>query len=132
MRRKKRRPKHYCRISLCDGTILAAYPVRKPTPKVQKRDKTLIDSDGISDRGRYDSGMSYSTSENRFRFQNIMASRLNTRRAIREIVMPEINEVQKELQEISKQLEQLTQILEKILSRFEQICYLEVQYVQPS
>ena len=42
--------------------------------------------------------------DNRTRFQDIMAIRLNNRRAIREIVMPEISNMQKDIDAIQNQL----------------------------
>ena len=113
MRRQKRRPMHYCDISLFDGTILATYPIRKPTPKKIKQRNIKIDEDGVCDKGYYDSGKSLSdcNNEKRFRFQNIMANRLNTRRAIREIIMPELSKTQKDIDAIHSQLKQIQELL---------------------
>jgi hypothetical protein len=47
MRRQRRRPRYYYASSLFDGTVLAAYPIRKPAPKIIKRDNLKIDEDGV-------------------------------------------------------------------------------------
>jgi hypothetical protein len=105
---------HYYASSLFDGTITSAYPIRKPLPKIIKQDHIKIDEDGVCDEGWYDSGKGYSdvNIENRFRFQNIMANRLNTRRAIREIVMPELKKIHSEINIIHKQLDQIQSMIE--------------------
>jgi len=78
MRRQRRRRMHYRASSLFDGTVLAAYPIRKPTPKTIKRDKLRIDEEGVAiewlGAGREVSNVQH---ENRFRFMNIIANRLN-------------------------------------------------------
>jgi hypothetical protein len=47
--------------------------------------------------------------ENRFRFQNIMANRLNTRRVIRELVIPEFQKIHDEIIAVRQQLEKIQQ-----------------------
>jgi len=112
MRCQKRRPMHYTATSLHDGTILAAYPVRKPPPKMIKRDKIRIDKDGVC-RDYADAGKELSDvyNESRMRFQNIIATRLNTRRAIREIVLPCLNKLHREVEEIHVQLDHIQKLL---------------------
>ena len=112
MRRQKRRQMHYCVLGLYDGTVTSAYPVRKPTPRAIKRDKLQIDEDGVC-QGFMDSGKQYSDGncENRFRFQNIMANRLNTRRSLREIVLPGLVQLQNDMADIRKQLEAIQNLL---------------------
>ncbi|MHB9070954.1 MAG: hypothetical protein ACYC54_11380 [Sedimentisphaerales bacterium] len=111
MRRQKRRPIYYSASSLYDGTILGIFPTRKPLPKVLKRDKLKIDDDGVCET--FDSGMNLADIENekRFRFQNILAIRLNTRRAIRELASPHLLKLEKDMNDIRNQLNQIQQIL---------------------
>lgn len=98
MRRQKRRSMHYSAISLFDGTVIAAHPIRKPTPKTIKQEKLRIDEDGVC-REWSDAGKELSDvhNESRMRFQNIISARLNTRRAIREIVCPYLLMLQKDM-----------------------------------
>ena len=112
MRHPKRRPIHYSAICLYDGTVIAAYPVRKPTPKIIKRDKLKIDEDGIC-RGWMESGkvLSDSKNENRFRFHDIISNRLNTRRTIREMVLPQISKLQEDMDGLRTQLGEIQQLL---------------------
>jgi len=112
MRRQKPRPMHYTTHSLHDGTILAAYPVRKPPPKTIKRDKIRIDEDGVcheyAGAGRE---LSDVYNETRMRFQNIIATRLNTRRAIREMVLPCLAKLQCDVEDIRAQLARIQELL---------------------
>ena len=112
MRRHNRRPMHYTTHSLHDGTILAAYPVRKPPPKTIRRDKIRIDEDGVcheyAGAGRELSDMQ---NETRMRFQNIIATRLNTRRAIREMILPCLAKLQCDVNEIRGRLDHIQGLL---------------------
>lgn len=121
MRRPRKRKMHYSAGLFYDGTIIAAYPIRKPLPKRIKEDNIKIDEDGVCDRGWYDNGINYSNVkvENRFRFQDIMANRLNTRRAIREIVAPQLSKIEKDIDGLRKQLDQIQQLLTTISQSME-------------
>ena len=112
MRRQRRRAMHYTTHSLHDGTILAAYPVRKPPPKTIKRDKSRIDEDGVcNDFTGAGRELSDVNNESRMRFQNIIATRLNTRRAIREMVLPCLDNLQRDVNEIRGQLDHIQGLL---------------------
>jgi len=113
MRRQKRRPIHYTAHSLNDGTVLAAFPVRKPIPKTIKREKLIIDGDGVchewSGAGKELSDVS---NESRTRFQDIIATRLNMHRTIREMVCPYLLKLQKDMENMQKQLYHIQQLLD--------------------
>ena len=47
MRRPRRRPIYYSTIALRDGTVLSAYPQRKPAQRIMKRDGIRIDADNV-------------------------------------------------------------------------------------
>lgn len=113
MRRQRRRPMYYTAgRSLHDGTILAAYPVRKPLPKTIKREKIRSDEDGVcKEFAGAGKELSDVHNETRMRFQNIIATRLNTRRAIREMVLPCLIKLQSDVNEIRNQLDQLQNLL---------------------
>ena len=108
MRRPRRRPVYYSATSLNDGTVLTAYPMRKPAPKVMKRDHLKIDMEGVCKEwlrpGWELSDVNYDT---RFRFQNILATNLNTRRAIRELVLPVLTDIRQEIAGLRAQLDSI-------------------------
>ncbi|OHB80436.1 MAG: hypothetical protein A2Z25_01670 [Planctomycetes bacterium RBG_16_55_9] len=113
MRRQKRRPIHYAAAkSLHDGTILAAFPVRKPAPKTIKREKIRIDEDGVChEYASAGKELSDVYNETRMRFQDIIATRLNTRRAIREMVLPCLVKLECDVNEIRAQLNRIQELL---------------------
>lgn len=106
--RKKRRPMHYHVVSLYDGTITAAMPKRKPAPRVMKRDGLRVDPDGVI-KEWLGAGQELSdwNNESRFRFQNIIATNLNTRRAIRELVLPVLAELREEIAALRAEVAEL-------------------------
>jgi len=110
MRRTRRRALHYSAHTLYDETVLAAYPVRKPSPQRIKRDHLRIDADGVaidfSGAGRELSDVHNDT---RMRFQNIIATNLNTRRALRALVLPPLQELQAEVAALRAEVAALRQ-----------------------
>lgn len=112
MRRQKWRQMYYSAICLYDGTVKAAYPVRKPIPKTIKQEKLRIDEDGVC-REWAGAGKELSdvSNETRMRFQDIIATRLNTRRAIREIVCPYLLKLQKDMDDVHNKLDHIQQLL---------------------
>ena len=112
MRRQKRRPMHYYVSSLYDGTVIGSFPERKPAPKVIKRDGLRIDEDGVC-RERMGAGTELSDvrNETRTRFQDIIAVRLNTRRAIREMILPSLTKLQTDMDAMRSQLDHIQQLL---------------------
>lgn len=112
MRRPRRKPMHYSASSLFDGTVLAAYPVRKPAPKVIKRDNLRIDDEGVCVEWlRSGKELSDVNNDTRTRFQDIIATSLNTRRALREIVLPELAALREEVAAVRSHLERIEQLL---------------------
>lgn len=112
MPRNRRRPVYYTVSSLNDGTVLAARPVRKPTDRVMKRDGQKLDEDNVCRdfMGSY-VGSFKGDDPGRFRFFDIMANRLNMRRAIRELALPEIQVLQAEVQGLREEVRALTATL---------------------
>jgi len=47
MRRQKRKPVYYSASSMNDGTVMAAYPIRKIPDRIMKRDGYMLDEDGV-------------------------------------------------------------------------------------
>lgn len=100
MGRIRRRPMHYTTFTLHDGTVLAAFPIRKPIQKVLKRDGRRVDPDGVViEHTGAGKELSDVRNENRVRSQNIIAVNLNARRALRELVLPPLAETLAEVQD---------------------------------
>ncbi len=51
------------------------------------------------------------------RFQDIIANRLNTRRAIRDLLLPAINEMQNELAELKAEMAELKAALREAVTK---------------
>lgn len=114
MPKQRRRPLHYLASSLFDGTVLAAWPIRKPIRKVIKRDSLSIDADGVCQEYLRGGGaLGNANVENRFRFQDIMAANLNTRRALRQIVLPALASLHEEVAALRSQLDRIEGLIEK-------------------
>ena len=47
MRTTRRRPMHYTGLALLDGTIVAAYPIRKPASP-RRKTRQRVDPDGVA------------------------------------------------------------------------------------
>lgn len=112
MGRQRRRPMHFSVHRLHDGTVLAAYPIRKPSKQELKQERFRIDTDGVA-REFADGGRNLSDihNETRTRFQDIIATNLNTRRAIRELVLPRLDEVSEEVSKLRIQLDRIEAIV---------------------
>ena len=114
MKRKRCRPIHFSTIDLYDGTVLAAYPIRKPHLKMLKRDGIRIDPDGVADGGSQDGRhLGNPRHDDRTRFQDIIATRLNTRRAIRELVLPPMAKMQDDIDALRAEVTRLADLLAK-------------------
>lgn len=112
MRRPRRRAMYYSASSLHDGTILAAHPMRKPAPRIMKRDGMRTDDDGVTQEfSRAGRELSDWNNETRMRFQDVVANRLNTRRAIRDLVLAPLAEMKTEMATLRMEIARLTQAL---------------------
>lgn len=99
---------HYSASALHDGTVLAAYPIRRPTPHVIKRDRLRIDPDGIAiEYPRSGTELRDARNEGRLRFQDIIAANLNMRRAIRDLVLPALAEIRAEVRDLRDRLDRI-------------------------
>jgi hypothetical protein len=100
MARPRYRPTCYEAICLRDGTVLSAIPIRKPADRLLKQCKETIDVDNIIELWRT-SGTEYrSADDSRFRFFDLMANSLNTRRNLRGLVLPRLQAIEQRLVDI--------------------------------
>ena len=108
MARQRRRPMYFTAHLLYDGTVLSAFPIRRPSKQELKRDRVRIDPDGVA-RAFADAGKNLSDihNETRTRFQDIIATNLNTRRAIRELILPRLNEALEGIGELRARLDRI-------------------------
>jgi hypothetical protein len=106
MRRPRRRPIHYMVSALHDGTVTSALPIRKPSKQQFKQERHRVDPDGVTIESA-SSGRQYANVDDpgRVRFIDLMASNLNTRRAIRELVLPRIEEVLAEVRRLHARID---------------------------
>ncbi len=112
MSRPRRRKMHYHASSLHDGTVIAAIPIRKPAPRILKRDGFRIDADGVATEfTRNGRELSDWNNETRFRFQNIIATNLNTRRAIRSLVLPELAALHEEVANLRAEIADVSEAI---------------------
>ncbi|MFO0782062.1 MAG: hypothetical protein U0636_00070 [Phycisphaerales bacterium] len=93
---------------LHDGTVIAAYPIRKPSPKMLKRDGMRIDEDGRAmEYSRNGVEIGDPGNPTRMRFQDIIAANLNTRRAIRELAGGPLDDLCREMRALRAEVAQL-------------------------
>jgi hypothetical protein len=102
---------YYYASRLNDGTVIATFPVRKPTPHVMKRDHLRIEEDGICEGGlRSGAELRDCNDDRRFRFQDIIANSLNARRAVRDIALPILKELREEVAAVRSQLDRIEKL----------------------
>jgi len=88
-----------------DGSVIACGPDRKPSPRKIKEDNLHIDEDGVFQEYFYSPTYWHSWEpEKRSEVVAILANRLNTRRSLRELVLPELAELKAVLCDIQKRL----------------------------
>lgn len=108
MPRPRRRPTYYHVSCLRDLTVLGAYPVRKPTPHMLKRDRRRIDEDNVcAEFETAGDNLRDVNNDTRTRFQDIVANALNVRRAIRELVLPRLLELESQVADLRARLDRI-------------------------
>ena len=114
MPRRRRKTVYYDAISLFDGTVMAAEPMRKPSSRVMKRDRLTVDSDGVCRELLHDGKELRDVgNENRFRFMDIISTSLNTRRALREIVLPALEFLREDIAALQSQLDRIERAFDR-------------------
>ncbi len=82
-----------------DGAVIGAGPNRKPSDKRVKGDELWIDDDGVFQEYRYSpTGWHSWEPEKRAKTAEILANRLNMRRAIRELVLLELRSLHQSIE----------------------------------
>jgi len=111
-RKRGRRPVYYTVTSMNDGTVLSAYPVRKPVARIMKRDGDRLDEDNVCKdfTGSYVGPFKFDD-PGRCRYFDIMANRLNMRRAIRELTLPKLEAVEAEVVALRNDISELKAML---------------------
>jgi hypothetical protein len=95
-----------------DGSAFSCGPNRKPSSKRLKDDAAFVDEDFVFKEYKYgpDEWAAWPDDQRRELGQT-MAIRLNTRRSIRELVLPELKIIQDSLQLITTRLDSIEQRL---------------------
>ena len=107
-RKPARRKVHYFTSGFSDGAVISAGPDRKPSAKALKERGLRVDSDGVFCETRYGpSEWHLWDDQQRVKVVTVLANRLNTRRAIRELVLPELASIQKTLANIQRRLDKI-------------------------
>lgn len=113
--RPRRRSVYFSVTAMHDGTVLTAVPIRKPAGRIMKRRCQKPDADNVCDERRGSYVESFPIDDpGRLRFFDIMANRLNTRRAIRELVLTRLDEMDRRIEAIQKQVEQIAQQVQHV------------------
>lgn len=111
MSRKKRRSQvHYLTFGYRDGATTNCLAKRKPRDKELKDMGDHVDADFVYREYHHGFNEIYEWGEaQRSRASDTLANRINTRRAIRELVLPELEAIQKSLASLHDRLDQLEQ-----------------------
>lgn len=116
---RKRRPVYFQCFNLPGGATYAATPTRKPyTKKGEKPSPLANDPDLVATEleTTLDDYDAYPTDTKQRAFP-VLANRINTRRAIRELVLPELTAIVETLGRIEERLDRLERFVGKVDER---------------
>lgn len=103
----RRKPAYYLTYGLKDGTITAVLQTRKPLKKSLRRGEK-IDEDGVYRTYVHECSDYQDLEDRHYVTRHVaLAGRLNTRRAIRELVLPRLDEIASQLEAINQRLDKL-------------------------
>lgn len=107
--RRQSRSMHYLVRELRDGTVIGAFPIRKPSPAELRKVGRPIDADGVAE-AHFGSvrEMVEVSDETRTRQQDLIAANLNTRRAIRSLVLPELVALHEEVADLRAEIAKMS------------------------
>ena len=107
-RKPRRRTVYSWTFGFPDGAVIGVAPERKPTDKRIKEEGWSIDDDGVYRETLYDSDYWKTWEpEKRYKAVELLANRLNTRRAIRELILPELKSLHESIDSLRKQLDRI-------------------------
>jgi hypothetical protein len=106
MRRKvQRRPVHYVTANYRDGAVVTCHPDRKPSDRKLKQDGLRVDEDLVFKEFPYGSGeFGQWERDFRIRVSDLLANRMNMRRTVRELVLPELASLQATIADLGERL----------------------------
>lgn len=105
-RKLRRRPVHYVTFAYRDGAVVSCRPDRKPSARRVKADSLRIDDDLVFQEYLYgcDEFRQWEL-DLRVRTSDLLANRINMRRTVRELVLPELAAIQTMLTDLATRLE---------------------------
>ncbi len=107
-RKPRRRMVYSYTFGFHDGAVIGAGPNRKPSEKRVKSDGLWIDDDSVFQEYLYSPTDWCSWEpEKRTKTVEVLANRLNTRRAIRELVLPELRSLHQSIELLRDQLDRI-------------------------
>lgn len=103
---RKRTPVHYVSLSFHGGASYSASPDRKPSKKncLAQDDPDLVNREYFDGKEQYEKF----PDDARRHVGAILATRINTRRAIRDLVLPELEAIKQSLSELHAKVDRLT------------------------
>lgn len=104
-RKSKRRMVYGVTFGFHDGSVLAFGPERKPSAKRIKEDGIHICPDGVFREYFYGPTYWHTFDDDaRKELTRTLANRINTRRAIRELVLPELDAIKESLEKLHERI----------------------------
>ncbi|MBL8814237.1 MAG: hypothetical protein JNM43_28975 [Planctomycetaceae bacterium] len=111
-RKPRHRPVHYTMVAFPGGAVATCTPRRKPSPKQIKANGLQIDVDYVCNEYLLAPDEFDEMSQRaRGKISDILANRMNTRRAIRDLVLPVLSEIQSSIQQINNRLNEIERSL---------------------
>jgi hypothetical protein len=103
---------HFYAHVLHDGTVLASFPIRKPSKRGFHPGRVRNDPDGVAiEHADAGENLRDVNNDTRTRFQDIISTNLNTRRALRELLLPSLADVLNKVQALQGQLDRIEAML---------------------
>ena len=107
-RKRQRKEQHYLTIGYRDGAVTACLPKRKPSAKSLEFMGDVVDDDFVYREYHQSADEIFELpAEVSVRLVDVLANRINTRRAVRELVLPELKAIRESLETIHQRLDRL-------------------------
>ena len=98
-----------------DGIVVFVYPSRKPR-KSSHDAKPRIDEDGIYTWWTVADDRSYLNDIGKGVFQSVLATAINTKRIVREIILPRLQHMEERADKVMEQIERIEGKLDRLLA----------------